>query len=61
MMDSGASLADELKDLEKLCGEFKQNDSDLAKREKRDRKLVTVVNWTKVRKVYRCDECTVPR
>ena len=60
-MDSRASLADELKDLEKLRGEFKQNDSDLAEKEKRDRKLVTVVNWTKVRKVYRCDECTAPR
>ena len=48
-MDSGASLSDELKYPEKLRGEFKQNDSDLAEREKRDRKLLTVVNWTKVR------------
>ena len=61
LMDSGASLSDELKYPEKLRGEFKQNDSDLAEREKRDRKLLTVVNWTKVRKVYRCDEYTAPR
>ena len=61
LMGSRASLADELKDLEKLRGEFKQNYSDLAEKEKRDRKLVTAVNWTKARKVYRCDECTAPR
>ena len=50
-----------LKDLEKLRGEFEQNDSDLAEREKRDRKLVAASTWMKVRKVYRCDECTSPR
>ena len=34
LMGNGSSLIDELKDLEKLCSEFKDNDGELAKRKK---------------------------
>ena len=61
LMDNGLSLVDELKDLEKLRSEFKDNDDELSEREKRDVKLGKKINWSNLRKVQKCDECMVPR
>ena len=55
-MENGPSLSDELKDLEKLRGEFKDNDDELAKRKNRDVKLGKQIKWSKARKVHKCDE-----
>ena len=61
LMDNGSSLSDELKDLENLRGKFKYNSDDLEEREKRDGNLGKQINWSKVRKVQKCDECMSPR
>ena len=59
-MDNVSSLADKLKYLEKLRGEFKNNDDELSERKKRDVNLGKQINWSNVRKVQKCDECMVP-
>ena len=60
-MENGSSLADELKDLDNLRSEFKDNDNELSEREKRYGKLGKQMNWSKLRKVQKCDECMAPR
>ena len=45
LMDNGSPLADELKDLEKLRGDFKDNGDELEERGKRYGKLGKQINW----------------
>ena len=59
-MDNISSLSDKLKDLEKLSGEFKENNNELAGRKKLDGKLGKQINWLNVRKVQKRDDCMEP-
>jgi hypothetical protein len=61
LLDKGATLEEELADLNKLRGDFDENDDIQKTRKARDTKLTKNVNWTKVRKVLTCDDCRAPR
>ena len=60
LMYNGSSLADDLKDLEKICRKFKYNYDELAERKIRYGKLGNQINWSKLSKVQKCDDCMSP-
>ena len=61
LLDKGATLAEELKDLERVRDEFKEKDTIQQERVLKDKELMKSINWTKVRFLLRCDDCKAVR
>ena len=53
LVDNGATLKDELRDLKRARDDFREHDDQHAEREKRDTKNTSITNWTKVRMIQK--------
>ena len=61
LMNNGATLKDELRDLKRLRDNFEKNDDQHLERGKRNTKNASIANWTKARMIQKYDECEAPR
>ena len=61
LMDNGASLNEEMKDLHKLRQDSHENTTEIKEKKKRDGCLNKSTHWSKVRMVHKCEECGAPR
>ena len=60
-LEKGDTLATELADLERVRKDVDSHDTELQAKHGRDKKLVTGINASKVRKVLKCSDCGAPR